>query len=120
MAAKKESKVPDETLALYDRLVATDPGIERKGDKIPYTSLNGHMFSYINTDGSLVLRLSKEDLEAFVKKYKTAPVISYGAVKKDYVNVPEHLLKNTRELKKYFDLSIAYAKSLKPKPGKKK
>ena len=119
MTTKKENKVPANTLALYDKLVATDPGIERKGDTIPYTSINGHMFSYINTDGSVVLRLSKADQEAFVKKYKTTPVLSYGAVKKDYVSIPDDLLKNTKELKKYFDLSITYTRSLKPKPGKK-
>ena len=115
MATQKESAVPGEKLALYDKLVATNPNVERKGDKVPYTSLNGHMFSYINTDGSLVLRLSKEDQEAFLKKYKTDPVVSYGAVKKDWVAVPDELLKNTKELRKYFDQSYKYANSLKPK-----
>lgn len=119
MAAKKESTIPAKTLELYDKLVATNPNIERKGDTVPYTSLNGHMFSYINTDGSVVMRLSADDREAFVKKYKTPPVLSYGVVKKDYVNVPDKLLENTKELKKYFDLSHEYTKTLKPKPGKK-
>jgi len=116
--AKKENSFSPETLVLYEKLVATDPQIERKGDTVPYTSLNGHMFSYINED-SVVLRLSEEDKKAFEKKHKTGPVISYGVIKKDFVLVPESLLKNTKELKKYFDLSIAYTKSLKPKPGKK-
>ncbi len=115
MAAKKESKIPAETLALYDKLVATNPNVERKGDTVPYTSLNGHMFSYINTDGSVVLRLSKEDQEAFVEKYKTGPVMSYGVIKKDWVNVPDSLLQNTKELKKYFDKSYKYTGTLKPK-----
>ena len=57
MAAKKESNIPAEILALYDKLVATNLAVERKGATVPYTSLNGHMFSYINTDGSVVLRL---------------------------------------------------------------
>ena len=118
MATKKESTVPPETLALYDKLVATNPQIERKGDTVPYTSLNGHMFSYIN-EGSLVLRLSNEDKDAFEQKYKTGPVVSYGVIKKDFVNVPGPLLKKTKELKLYFDQSITYVKTLKPKPGKK-
>jgi len=111
---KKSNSVPPETLELYEKLVGTNPEIERKGDTVPYTSLNGHMFSYIN-EGSLVLRLSEKDKESFEKKYKTAPVVSYGAIKKDYVNVPEGLLKKTKELKPYFDASIAYIKTLKPK-----
>jgi TfoX/Sxy family transcriptional regulator of competence genes len=39
---------------------------------------------------------------------------------KEYVEVPDTLLGNTRELKKYFDLSYAYASSLRAKPAKKK
>jgi hypothetical protein len=33
--------------------------------------------------------------------------------------VPDALLKKTRELKKYFDISYGYVGSLKPKPTKK-
>jgi hypothetical protein len=32
-------------LALYEKVVAAMPGVERKGDTMPYTSLNGHMFT---------------------------------------------------------------------------
>ena len=37
---------------------------------------------------------------------------------KEYVEVPDALLKKTAELRKYFDLSFAYASSLKPKATK--
>lgn len=37
----------------------------------------------------------------------------------EYVEVPNSLLKRTRELKKYFDVSFAYVGSLKPKPTKR-
>ena len=43
-----------------------------------------------------------------------------GSVMNEYVAVPDSLLENTKELKKYLDLSYAYAKTLKPKPTKKK
>jgi hypothetical protein len=36
------------------------------------------------------------------------------------VTVPDNLLKNTKELQKYFDLSYRYIQTLKPKPLKKK
>ena len=39
---------------------------------------------------------------------------------KEYVAVPDELLKKPAELKKYFDLSYEYAKTLKPKPTTKK
>jgi hypothetical protein len=106
-------------LALYDKLVATNPNVERKGDTVPYTSLNGHMFSYLGKTGELALRLPPAELEAFIKKYKTRLCELYGVVQKEYVMVPDSLLKNTRELKPYFDASFAYVTALKPKPTKK-
>lgn len=39
---------PAEKIALYEKLLATIPGIERKGATMPYTSLNGNMFSFID------------------------------------------------------------------------
>lgn len=39
---------------------------------------------------------------------------------KEYVAVPDALLKKTKVLQKYFALSYAYAKTLKPKPTKKR
>jgi hypothetical protein len=36
------------------------------------------------------------------------------------VTVPDALLAKTKELKPYFEMSYEYAKSLKPKPTKKK
>ncbi len=38
---------------------------------------------------------------------------------KEYVPVPDSLLKNTNELQKYLAISYEYAKKLKPKPGTK-
>src|SRR6059058_1099306 len=75
-------------LELYDKLVATDPKIERKGDTVPYTSLNGHMFSYLGKTGDLALRLPETQREAFLKKYKTKLCELYGLVQKEYVMVP--------------------------------
>jgi hypothetical protein len=115
MAKAKESKIPPEKLELYDKLLATHPEIDRKGDVHPYTSLNGHMFTYLDQTGTLGLRLPKEEVEAFLKKYKTTLFESYGVVKKDYVTVPDSLLKDTKELKQYLNLSFEHVKMLKPK-----
>lgn len=107
-------------LALYEKLVATCPGVERKGDTMPYTSLNGHMFSYLAKTGELVLRLPDGVREEFLKKYDTALSTQYGIVQKEYAMVPPALLRKTAELKKYFVLSRDYVATLKPKPAKKK
>ena len=42
----KATGVPAAKLSLYEKLVATNPRLERKGSTTPYTSRNGHMFSF--------------------------------------------------------------------------
>jgi hypothetical protein len=39
---------------------------------------------------------------------------------KEYVTVPDSLLKNTKALQPYFKMSYEYIGTLKPKPTKKK
>ena len=115
MTTSKKSAISAGKLALYEKLIATHPHIERKGDVHPYTSLNGHMFTYLDQTGVMGLRLPKDEVEAFLKKYKTTLFKSYGVIKKDYVTVPDALLANTKELKKYLEISYEYVKTLKPK-----
>ena len=115
MATKKASQIPPANLELYEKLIASLPDIERKGAVHPYTSVNGHMFTYLDQSGTVGLRLPKQELDAFLKKYQTALFESYGVVKKDWVTVPGTLLKNTKQLAKYLEISQAYVKTLKPK-----
>jgi hypothetical protein len=112
--------VPLDKLGLYEKLVATNPSIERKGAAVPYTSLNGHMFSYLSKEGKLALRLPAAEREAFLKKYKAKLCEAYGRVQPEYVEVPGSLLSKTQELKKFFDCSYDYVGSLKPKPAARK
>ncbi len=120
MSSKKSKVViPADKLALYDKLVASYPAIERKGVTMPYTSHNGHMFSMLTKEGVLGIRLSREDREAFLENYESGPFRNYGAVMREYVRVPEDLLRNTDELTPYLGMSFEYIKSLKPKPTKK-
>jgi len=68
----------------------------------------------------MALRLPEGDREKFLKKYKTTLFEAYGAVMTEYVAVPDMLLKKTTELERYFEISYEYAKTLKPKPTKRK
>jgi hypothetical protein len=120
VSTKKRCNIPEDKQALYDKLLATHPKIQRKGAANPYTSLNGHMFTYLNPAGTLALRLPEKEREEFLKKYRTTLFEAYGAVMKEYVTVPDALLRNTKELRKYLELSYAYTKTLKPKPTTKK
>ena len=118
--AKKPARAPTDKVELYEKLVATNPLVERKGAAMPYTSVNGNMFSLLTPSGQLALRLPTEERDAFLKKYKTRLCEQYGVVMKEYVVVPDALLKKTQELKKFFDCSYAYVSSLKPKPTTRK
>ena len=118
--SKAASEIPEQQLEAYTRLVAGHPEIERKGATVPYTSVNGHMFSLLDKTGSMGLRLSRDEREAFLAKYETALFEQYGAVMKEYVSVPGALLDNTGELQPYLEASYVYVKSLKPKPTRKK
>lgn len=107
-------------LSQYDALVATYPDIKRKGKANPYTSVNGHMTSFLMKEGHLALRMSKTDQAAFVEKHKTEPCISYNTVMKEYVVVPDEILHSLDEVKVYFEMSYGYVSGLKPKPTRKK
>jgi hypothetical protein len=117
---KPAPKAPAESVALYEALLATNPEIERKGATMPYTSVNGNMFSFLTPDGTLALRLPEADREAFLKRYKTTLCEQYGVVMKEYVRVPPSLLQNTRELATYLAVSYRYACTLKAKPTTRK
>jgi TfoX/Sxy family transcriptional regulator of competence genes len=121
MPTPKQPDIPADKLTLYDKLIATMPEIERKGAANPYTSLNGHMFSLLlGPKGVMALRLPEDEREKFLKKHNTTLYAAYGAVMREYVTVPDALLKNTLALEKYLAMSYAYVKTLKPKPTTKK
>jgi len=79
------------------------------------------MFSVLlGPKGVMALRLSEDEREKFLKKHNTTLYQAYGAVMREYVTVPDVLLKNTKELAKYLAVSYAYVKTLKPKATTKK
>jgi hypothetical protein len=113
MSAKKAtSMAPAAKLALYEKLVATDPTVERKGATMPYTSIAGKMFSFLSPTGQLALRLPDEEREAFLKKHKAKLAKSHDTVLKDWVAVPDALFARTAALAPYLRISREYAKRL--------
>jgi hypothetical protein len=110
-----DSVISDDVLRAFDALVATRAGLERKGVTMPYTSISGHMSSFLTPDGILALRLSAPDRVAFLDRYDSGLVEQHGAVMKEYVAVPADLLGRLEELTGWFDRSCEYVGSLKPK-----
>ena len=62
-----------EKIEAFDRLVATQPKVERKGAANPYTAVNGNMFSCLHPPGRLALRLPEEEREKFLHPRKGTP-----------------------------------------------
>jgi hypothetical protein len=60
------NEIPKEQLENYNKLVADNSEIERKGKTTPYICLDGHMFSFLSKEGAMGLRLSLEDREVFI------------------------------------------------------
>jgi len=102
----------------YDALVAA-AGLERKGARMPYTSLNGHMFSFLQPDGRLALRLSPEDRERFMSEHHAPLAEQHGRVLKDYVVVPDDLFARTAAMLPWLERSRDHVATLKPKPTKR-
>ena len=110
----------DDKLAFYKKAVEAHPQIVIKGKKSAYTAVNGHMFSFLSPDPIMAIRLSKEGQAAFIENHDSGPVIQYNSVMRDYVSVPDDVLKNTQIMADYIKESFDYVSSLKPKPTKKK
>ncbi len=105
----------EENLKRYDELVDMCPDFERKGKTMPYTSANGHMFSLLNKDGELGIRLSKEDGEKFMQEHATTRFKSYGSFMRGYVLIPEKLFEDRDLLTSTLNEGHKYVMSLEPK-----
>ena len=111
---------PPEALAQYRAVIEASGGeAEVKGAKNPYTSRNGHMFSFLTPDGTMALRLSEELGQQFQAEYESGPVMQYGSVMRGYVSVPPELLADAATLAPWFDRARDWIGSLPPKPTKK-
>ena len=118
MAKKATNTIAPEKMERYQKLVNSVPGLELKGASMPYTSCNGHMFSFLDKEGQLGLRLPEEKREEFIKKFKTILCEAHGTVLKEYVSVPEKAW-GDKGLKQYFKFGFEYVKALKPKATKR-
>jgi hypothetical protein len=118
--AKAQPSAPPENAEAFDRLIARFPAIERKGATMPYTSMNGNMFSYLDAEGSMALRLASSDRADFMAAFAAQLHEAYGFIQQEYVTVPAALLADTDRLVPWFERSVAYAATLRPKPTTKK
>ncbi len=110
---------PAAALGRYLDAIAEVPGVERKGAANPYTSRNGHMFSFLDREGSMALRLSDDDAAEFLGRYDSGPVTAYGKTMRGYVRVPDELLADPTEIAPWIGRSHGWIGSLPPKPTRR-
>lgn len=99
----------------YDTLVATNDKFERKGKNMRYTSANGYMFSMLNKDGELGIRLPKATGNEFMQAHQTTGYKSHGATMKDYVLIPDSMYNNMELLAALLEEAYQHVMSLPPK-----
>lgn len=108
----------DTVFAIYKAATACADQFDLKGKANPYTSANGHMFSQLNKDGELGIRLPKARQAELQDQYQAGPFKSYGATMRDYVCLTQAMLADEALvctlLQEGFDFVSAMA------PGKKK
>ena len=113
--ARAKYQGPPERLALYEELVASVEGVDRKGAANPYTSRNGYMTSFIDKEGELSIRLDKADRERFIERYDSRIATQYGKNMPDFAVVPEAMLQDLDELRPWFVRSWDFVGTLEPK-----
>ena len=118
MPGGSDYRGPSDALRRYAAAV-TEAGEVVKGAKNPYTSRNGHMFSFLDVDGTMAIRLSIDLADEFLSRYESGPVIQYGSVMRGYVSVPDDLLSDTEEVGSWFKKSYEWIGTLEPKATKK-
>ena len=118
MPGGSDYRGPSDALQRYAAAVE-EAGEAVKGAKNPYTSHNGHMFSFLAADGTMAIRLSDELADDFLSRYESGPVIQYGSVMRGYVSVPDDLLSDTEEVSSSFKKAHEWIGTLEPKPTKK-
>lgn len=106
-------------LAILEGLVAGSDDLAIKGKKMPYLSMNGNMFAFLDPNDTLAFRLSNDDRSSFEDAFGPSEVRQYGSVMRGYVAIPDTMLHDMSLLSDWFGKCVDHAKTLKPKPTKK-
>ena len=113
--AKAKYQGPADRLALYEELVASVDGVDRKGAASPYTSRNGYMTSFIDKEGGVSIRLDKAGRTEFIEQYESRISTQYGKNMPEFVVVPDGLLERQDEIRPWFVRSWEWVGTLEPK-----
>ena len=110
---------PSDALAAYLAIVEnSQTDAEVKGAKNPYTARNGNMYSFLDADGTMAIRLSPELTREFRSSYASGDVIQYGSTMRGYSSVPTELLRDPESLTSWFERAWEWIGTQPAKPTK--
>lgn len=115
--AKARYQGPADRLQIYEELVASVEGVDRKGAANPYTSQNGYMTSFLDKVGEVSIRLDKPQRDEFIETYDSRISEQYGSKMREFVLMPDDLV-GTAEGRDWFRRSWEWVGTLEPRPTK--
>lgn len=116
----KLRKSPEELVAKFDDVMPGPPATKRKMFGFPAGFVNGNMFMGLFED-NMILRLPPELRDELIQRHggkAFAPMA--GRVSKEYVVLPEAIIRDRAQLCSWVGKALAYGESLEPKKAKTK
>jgi len=116
----KWTKAPEALVSLFGRAIESLPGVEpKKMFGYPAAFVNGNMFSSL-FQSSMILRLSEQDRAACASQFRARLFEPMpGRPMREYVEVPEQILKSQKLLDTWLRKARDYAAALPPKAAAK-
>ena len=116
----KLRKSPEELVATFDEVMPGPPATKRKMFGFPAGFVNGNMFMGLFED-SMILRLPPESREELIQRHGGKPFAPMaGRVMKEYVALPESLIRDREKLSAWVAKALDHGESLEPKAAKAK
>jgi TfoX/Sxy family transcriptional regulator of competence genes len=116
----KLRKSPEELVATFDDVMPGRPATKRKMFGFPAGFVNGNMFMGL-FENSMILRLPLESRDELIQRHGAKlfePMA--GRVMKEYVALPESLIRDREQLAAWVAKALVHAESLEPKAAKAK
>lgn len=114
----KWKPAPSPLVRLFEKAMMSIPEAKtRMTFGYPSATVNGNMFTGLHQD-SLILRLSPQDRAELNRVGGKAFEPMPGRPMREFVVVPEAILKSEPDLSDWLERAFGYTKLLPPKPGK--
>jgi len=111
----KLRKSPEALVATFDEVMPGPPATKRKMFGFPAGFVNGNMVMGLFED-NMILRLPAELREELIQRHGAKPFAPMpGRVSKEYVALPESMIRDSQRLSSWVAKALVYGESLQPK-----